>query len=121
MEGSGPNLAPVHAHALTFRLGGTTPFTHTHLTCSYRAMSRLTATGIDLYDDGAGASDSYANIYLRQPLPRVFGGRDGRVAAQIEIHNLLAQGYIPMMASDRQTLYLVQAARSLRGGLTFNF
>ncbi|MGH9482986.1 MAG: hypothetical protein ACRD1L_12940, partial [Terriglobales bacterium] len=121
MGASGPNLAATRARAVTVKLAGTTPFTHTYLACSYRALSRAIATGLDLYDDSPAQSDSYANLYLRQPLPRLMGGHSGRIAALIEIHNLLAQGYIPMLATDGRTLYLVQSARSLRGGLTFNF
>ena len=115
------SLGATRAHAFTVKLSGVTPLTHTNVVCSYRALSRLAATALDPYDDGPGQSDSYANLYLRQPLPGVFGGGNGRVAALIEIHNLLAQGYIPMLGSDGHTLYLVQTARSLRGGLTINF
>ncbi|HEY7856462.1 MAG TPA: hypothetical protein VIC32_08455, partial [Terriglobales bacterium] len=107
-------LANVRAHAVTARLSGVTPLTHTRIICSYRALSRALATGLDLYDDGAGQSDGYANISVRQPLP-------GHLQALIEIHNLLAQGYLPLMGSDGHTLYLVQSARSLRGGFTFSF
>ncbi len=114
------SLMPVRAHAFTVKLSGVTPVTHTQVVCSYRALSRLAATGLDPYDDSADASNSYANLYLKQPLPGAFGG-GGRVAALVEIHNLLAQGYIPMLGADGRTLYLVQTARSLRGGLTFNF
>ncbi|HEY8056893.1 MAG TPA: hypothetical protein VIE13_13385, partial [Terriglobales bacterium] len=77
-------------------------------------------TGLDLYDDTAAEANSYANVFLRQPLPGLMGA-NGRLAALVEIHNLLAQGYIPMLGSDGRTLYLVQSARSLRGGLTFSF
>ncbi|HEY7856632.1 MAG TPA: carboxypeptidase-like regulatory domain-containing protein, partial [Terriglobales bacterium] len=62
-------LANVRAHAVTAKLSGVTPLTHTRITCSYRALSRALATGLDLYDDGAGQSDGYANISVRQPLP----------------------------------------------------
>jgi hypothetical protein len=41
--------------------------------------------------------------------------------ALIEVRNLLAQGYVPVMGQDGQTVYLVQAARSIRGGLAFSF
>jgi len=41
--------------------------------------------------------------------------------AMIDIRNLLAQGYVPLMGSDGRTVYLVQAARSVRGGLAFTF
>ena len=42
----------------------------------------------------------------------------GRV---VDIRNLLAQGYIPVIGQDGHTLYLVQSARSIRGGVAFNF
>lgn len=113
-------LQATRAHAVTVKLSGITPLTHTKLICSYKALSRATATGLDLYDDGTDQSDSFLNLNLRQPLPRLISGGD-RIEALVEIHNLLAQGYIPMLGSDGHTLYLVQSARSLRGGLTFNF
>lgn len=114
------NLKAARAHAFTVKLTGVTPLTHTQVVCSYRALSRLAATGLDLYDSTGDESNSYANLYFKQPLPGALGG-GGRVAAMVEIHNLLAQGYIPMLGSDGHTLYLIQTARSLRGGLTFNF
>ena len=41
--------------------------------------------------------------------------------ALVDIRNLLAQGYIPVIGQDGHTLYLVQSARSIRGGVAFNF
>ena len=35
--------------------------------------------------------------------------------------NLLAQGYRPVMSADGSAVYLVQVARSVRGGLSFTF
>jgi len=34
---------------------------------------------------------------------------------------LLEQGYHPFMGQDGRTLYLVQSARAIRGGLAFTF
>ena len=39
----------------------------------------------------------------------------------MDLRNLLAQGYVPVMGSDGQTVYLVESARSVRGGLAFSF
>jgi hypothetical protein len=39
----------------------------------------------------------------------------------VDVRNLLAQGYVPVVGRDGQTLYLVQAARSVRGGVAFSF
>ena len=39
----------------------------------------------------------------------------------IEVRNLLAQGYRPVLSADGSTVYLVQGTRCIRAGLTFNF
>jgi hypothetical protein len=39
----------------------------------------------------------------------------------VDLRNLLAQGYVPVMGRDGRTIYLVQSARSMRGGVAFNF
>jgi hypothetical protein len=41
--------------------------------------------------------------------------------AIIDLHNLLAQGYVPVLGQDGQTVYLVQSARAVRAGVTINF
>jgi hypothetical protein len=41
--------------------------------------------------------------------------------AVVDVRNLLAQGYIPVMTQDGSTIFLVQSARSVRGGLSFTF
>lgn len=113
-------LTPGRVHAVTIKLSGKLPATHTSIICSYRALSRATATGLDLYDDGPAQSGSYANLYVRQPLPGLMSG-GGKIAALMEFHNLLAQGYLPMLGTDGRTLYLMQTARSLRGGISISF
>jgi len=60
------------------------------------------------------------NVYLRQPLPSVLG-LPGRLELTADLRNLLAQGYLPIaMAGDSRAL-IVQAPRSIRGGLNFIF
>jgi hypothetical protein len=39
----------------------------------------------------------------------------------IDLRNLLAQGYVPVMGQDGHTLYLVQSARAVRSGVAFSF
>jgi hypothetical protein len=39
----------------------------------------------------------------------------------MDLRNLLAQGYVPVVGQDGHTLYLVQADRSFRGGVAFSF
>ena len=39
----------------------------------------------------------------------------------LEIRNLMAQGYVPVFGQDGRTVYLVQSARAVRGGVAFSF
>jgi hypothetical protein len=41
--------------------------------------------------------------------------------ALVDVRNLLAQGYVPVMGQDGRTIFLVQSARSVRGGVSFTF
>ncbi len=59
------------------------------------------------------------NIYFRQPVPGIFG-LPGRVELTADMRNLLAQGYLPFSA-DGAKMLIVQAPRSVRGGLNFTF
>jgi hypothetical protein len=60
------------------------------------------------------------NVFVRQPIPSV-GFLTGHMEAIVDVRNLLAQGYIPVLGQDGQTVYLVQAARSVRAGVAFTF
>jgi hypothetical protein len=70
-----------------------------------------------MFDSSAGQSGPFMNLFVRQPIPAM----GGHVEAIIDVRNLLAQGYVPVLGQDGQTVYLVQAARSVRGGLAFTF
>lgn len=70
-----------------------------------------------MFNASAGQTDPYLNIFIRQPIPNL----GGRMEAIIDIRNLLAQGYIPVVGGDGQTVYLVDSARSVRGGVAFTF
>jgi hypothetical protein len=41
--------------------------------------------------------------------------------AMLDLRNLMAQGYVPVMGQDGHTVYLVQSARAVRGGVAFIF
>jgi hypothetical protein len=72
---------------------------------------------VDMFNSSPGQGDAFLNVFIRQPLP-AFGGH---IEAIIDVRNLLAQGYIPVISQDGQTVYLVQSARSVRGGVAFTF
>ncbi len=75
---------------------------------------------MDLFNASPGQADPFFSIVIRQPLP---GGAffPGHIEALLDVRNLLAQGYRPFLSPDGRTLYLVQSARALRGGLAFTF
>lgn len=60
------------------------------------------------------------NMMIRQPLPSLFG-MPGRLEITADLHNLLAQGYLPLYAADGHKLLIVQSPRAIRGGLNFIF
>jgi hypothetical protein len=104
-------------HALAAKISATAPFTHTRLIASYRWVNGQSLTPVDMFNSSPGQSESFLNLFIRQPIP----GMPGHMEAIIDVRNLLAQGYVPVMGLDGQTVYLVQAARSVRGGVAFTF
>ena len=114
------NLESGWRHSAALKLNGFVPRTHTKWIASYRWTSGQTLVPVDLFNASAGQTDPYFNLFIRQPLPH-FHGMPGSMEAIIDVRNLLAQGYVPVVGPDGQTVYLVQSARSVRGGLAFTF
>lgn len=110
-------ISTVRRHALAAKLSGTVPRSHTRWVASYRWVNGQAITPVDMFNTSPGQSDPFLNIFIRQPIP-AFGGR---MEAMIDIRNLLAQGYVPVVGRDGQTVYLVDSARSIRGGVSFSF
>jgi len=108
-----------HRDALAAKLSGNIPGAKTHWIASYRWTNGQALTPVDLFNTSAGQTDPYLNLFVRQPLPTsVF---PVHMEFLVDLRNLLAQGYVPVMTKDGHTLYLVQSARSVRGGVAFNF
>ena len=103
--------------AIAGKLSGTVSRSHTRWIASYRWINGSGLTPVDMFNASAGQSEPFLNIFIRQPIPS-FGGH---MEALIDVRNLLAQGYIPVLGQDGRTLYLVDSARSVRGGVAFNF
>ena len=114
------SLTAVRRHAVAAKVSGHIPGCKTHWTTSYRWMNGRGLTPVDMFNASAGQSDPYLNVFLRQPLPG-FGFLPIHMEAMLDLRNLLAQGYVPVMGQDGRTVYLVQSARSVRGGVAFTF
>ena len=112
-----PWITTQRRHALAAKFSGIAPRTHTRWIASYRWVNGPALTPVDMFNASPGQSDPFLNVFLRQPIPS-FGGH---MEAIIDLRNLLAQGYVPVLGQDGQTVYLVQAARSVRGGVAFTF
>jgi len=106
-------------HAAALKLAGGVPHCKTHWIASYKWTSGLALTPVDMFNASPGEADPFLNIFIRQPLP--ISLLAGHMEALLDLRNLLAQGYVPVLGQDGQTLYLVQSARSVRGGLAFTF
>jgi hypothetical protein len=109
-----------YRHLLAGKLSGTTPHTKTQWIASYGWTSGRALTPVDMFNASAGQSDPFLDIFFRQPIPCT-RSLSGHMDVVVEIRNLLAQGYVPVFGQDGRTVYLVQSARALRGGLAFNF
>ena len=106
--------------AIAAKFSGTVNRTHTRWIASYRWINGPALTPVDMFNASPGQSDPFLNLFIRQPIPTL-GFLPGHMEAIIDVRNLLAQGYVPVVGQDGQTVYLVQAARSIRGGVAFTF
>ena len=114
------SLSTVRRHALSAKLNGKLPGCRTRWTTSYGWVSGGALTPVDMFNSSAGQSDPYLNVFLRQPLPG-FSFLPLHMEAMLDLRNLMAQGYVPVMGQDGRTVYLVQSARAVRGGVAFIF
>ena len=110
-----------YSHAVTGKMAGVIPKTHTRWLASYQwTGAKRALTKVDAFNVSAGQSDPYMNFFIRQPIPGT-SFLPGKMEMLIDVRNLLAQGYIPMIGQDGRTLYLVQSPRSIRTGVAFSF
>jgi Carboxypeptidase regulatory-like domain len=127
LEKPGTALANVRANtavqarqSVAGKISGSLPCAKTRWIASYRWTSGQPLTPVDMFNAGPGEADPYLNIFFRQPIPGT-GFLPAHIDALIDIRNLLAEGYVPVLGQDGRTVYLVQSARSVRGGLSFTF
>lgn len=105
--------------AVAAKFSGSIPKMKTRWIASYRYAGHAPLTPVDEFNTSAGQADPYLDFCFRQPIPASFLA--GHMELLMDLRNLLAQGYVPVMGRDGRTLYLVQSARSARGGVAFSF
>jgi hypothetical protein len=109
-----------YRHAVGGKISGSTPRTRTRWVASYGWTGGRALTPVDMFNSSAGQIDPFFDFFVRQPMPGT-GGLPGRMDLIVEVRNLLAQGYVPVFGQDGHTVYLVQSARAVRGGVAFSF
>ncbi len=105
--------------AVAAKFSGTVPKAKMRWIASYRYVGGRALTPVDEFNTSAGQTGPYLNLCIRQPIPASFLA--GHMDVLVDLRNLLAQGYVPVMGQDGHTVYLVQAERSVRGGVAFSF
>ena len=113
-------LTTERQHSLGAKFSGYIPMSHTRWITSYKWTSGNALSPLDEFNASPGQIDPYFSIFIRQPLPAT-SFIPAKMEALVDVRNLLAQGYVPVMGQDGHTVYLVQSARAVRGGLAFTF
>jgi len=114
------SLVTVKRHTAAAKLSGTSSASKTKVIASYRWLSGSGLTPVDMFNASAGQTDPYLSFFIRQPIPTMHILPCG-LEALIDVRNLLAQGYRPVLSADGSTVYLVQGTRCIRAGLSYNF
>lgn len=110
-----------YRHAVAAKLSGGVPCAKTHWIASYGWTSGgRNLTPVDMFNSSPGQADPFLDFFIRQPLPGI-SSLPGHMDVVVEVRNLLAQGYVPVIGQDGRTLYLVDSARAVRGGVAFSF
>jgi len=113
-------LGQSRQQSVATKVSGFVPASGTRWIASYKWTSGNTLSTVDAFNASPGQADPYLSIFIRQPLP---GSSliPGKMDALLDIRNLMAQGYMPVAGQDGRNVYMVQSARSMRGGLAFTF
>jgi hypothetical protein len=103
------------------RVAGVAPAAGTRYVASYQVTDYRSLHPVHLSLTQRSTLEPGLNLYLRQPLPGFHGIFPGRLEANAELRNLLAQGYLPIATPGGHRLVLIQSPRAVRGGLSLIF
>ena len=110
-------LATRYRHSLGARVTATIPRSGTKVSAGYKWISGQALTHQDLFGESLYHLDPYFSMEIRQSLPSFF---PCHMQALADFGNLLAQGYVPVVAGDGPVV-LVPSYRYFRGGLSIQF
>jgi hypothetical protein len=109
---------PRHAQMYSLSLSGTLEGTGTRWRASYRWQPEDTVTRIAPFAENA--AEPWLNLHLRQPIYLRHMGAN-HVELLLDVRNLLAESYRPLLFSDGSYFIFAQDQRGVRGGLAFTF
>jgi hypothetical protein len=112
------SLRPSRTEMYAAAFGGKMQRSKAQWQASYRWQQPGSLTAVDAFNKDLPGP--YLSFYMRQPIHYRCILPNG-MEALIDVRNLLAQGYRPMVTSDGSVLYFAEAARSVEGGLAFTF
>jgi hypothetical protein len=114
------SLSTVRQQSVGGKVSGYIPSTGTRWIASYRWTSGNTVSPVDAFNASPGQTDPFLSLFIRQRLPGA-SFIPAKMDALLDLRNMLAQGYLPVVGPDGRIVYLMQSARSLRAGVAFTF
>jgi hypothetical protein len=111
-------LKPHASQAAAIGVKGRVLHTGTKMRASYRWQPDGTVTAVNPF--AAFSDQAYLSFVVRQPV-HCGSLLPAGLEATVDVSNLLAEGYRPLLSSDGKTLFLAQAPRTIQAGLAFNF
>ncbi|HEV3036499.1 MAG TPA: carboxypeptidase-like regulatory domain-containing protein [Candidatus Angelobacter sp.] len=114
------DLTNVRRHSIAGKVAGYIPSSGTRWVGSYKWTSGGSLQPVDEFNSSPGQADPCFSFFIRQSIPGT-SFIPAKMEAIVDMRNLLAEGYVPVLGRDGHRVYLVQAARAVRGGLAFTF
>ena len=106
------------AQTCSLSLSGTLEGSGTRWRASYRWQPEDAVSVVAPYDEDA--AEPYFSLHMRQPI-RLGWGSDSSFELLMDVRNLLAQGYRPVLLNDGSLLLFANEQRGFRAGLAFRF
>lgn len=107
-------------NSITAQVEGQIPKAGTRYAAGYQWTDYRSLTPGHFFLTNVASAMPGLNLSFRQPVPAL-PILPGRFEISAEMRNLLAQGYLPLMAPDGRRLLLLHTPRMVRGGVSFFF